>query len=160
MLFPKDEFNAYFTHLPQYRIIICKSCRFAIAPQAVKGHLRAQHAPISSRSINHIQSIIDDLGDSVARSAQDVIYPDPNAEPIECLKTYHDALICTSSDGSGQQCGYICGTVTGMQKHCKSIHKWVNPNKRGGDVRAKAAQTWTLPWENCSCYQTFFRQSL
>jgi hypothetical protein len=33
----------------------------------------------------------------------------------------------------------MCGTVIGIQTHCKSVHKWVNPDERGGDVRAKAA---------------------
>jgi hypothetical protein len=47
-----------------------------------------------------------------------------------------------------------------MQQHCKSAHKWVNSNKRGGDVRAKAAQTRIVPWESCDCCQTFFRNNL
>jgi hypothetical protein len=130
MLFPKDEFDAYLTHLPQYKIVICRSCRFAVPPQAIKSHLRAQHSPISSQSIKGIQSIIDNLGDSVARSAQDVIYPDPDAEPIERLRTYHDGLRCTSLDSAGQQCGYICRSVARMQQHSKSVHKWVNLSRR------------------------------
>jgi len=71
--------------------------------------------------------------------------PDSDAESIKCLETYHDTLGCMSNDGFGQHCGYICRAVAGVQEHRKSVHEWENPNKRGSDVRERAAQTLIVP---------------
>jgi hypothetical protein len=84
---------------------------------------------------------IDNLGDNVIRSAEDVVYTDPNTELIDCIETKHDTFQCTRDGGSNQHCDYICRTVTGMQKHCKSAYNWEIPNIRSGGVHVKAIQT-------------------
>ena len=82
--------------------------------------------------------------------------PDPDAESVKCLETYHDTLRCMSDEGFGRHCGYICRAVAGVQEHCNPAHQGENPSKRGSDVRERAAQTLIVPHKSCFCCQTFF----
>jgi len=43
-----------------------------------------------------------------------------------------------------------------MQRHCKTVHGWVNQRTRGGNVRHKATLTYDQPWESGILCQRFF----
>lgn len=122
--------------------------------------MRTHHPRVAASTVKHIESAIRDLGDSVARVPDDVIYPQRlDCEPVEHLPLYRDAFKCTGQTGSGNPCRYVCRTLTGMQRHCRSVHQWINQRKRGGNVREQATRQYAIMWESCAFCQKFFTYS-
>ena len=84
-------------------------------------------------------------------------YPSPAAAAIKWLPIYYTGLQCTAiCEEGGSPCQYVCCTVKGMQKHCKEVHRWRNPQRRGGNRKHRQQATVEKMWqENQSC-QRFF----
>ena len=84
-----DGFQIVFSHLHEYRVIICKACHFAVVPSQIKAHLSKHHPNIPP---NTRQSLADqgyELGD-LAHVESDVIYPDPRLAAIKELPIYNN----------------------------------------------------------------------
>lgn len=131
-----DEFNKIFEHRPEYRIVICKRCRFAVIPRQTAGHLLKHRivlsAPIRQTIVAYIQQL-----DDLAYTKDDVIYPSPTSELVKDLPIFHGGLRCTGDDEQGSPCTYICESKKAIQRHCKTVHGWINPQKRGGNSRVQ-----------------------
>jgi predicted nucleic-acid-binding Zn-ribbon protein len=44
-----DAFNKVFIHQPEYRVIICRRCKYAVNPAQIKGHITANHCSVSKQ---------------------------------------------------------------------------------------------------------------
>ncbi len=67
-----EDFQEVFQHCPQYRIVVCKICRYAPIPEHVKGHLQKSHKNIAAEKQHRIVEVIDNLP-NVAQRPEDVI---------------------------------------------------------------------------------------
>lgn len=112
-----------FVHCAEFGVIICRKCRFAVVPVQVERHVKDHHPFVpKQRRISIAQSV--NALDGVAHRLQDIRYPAADQEPVANLPVYRDGLQC-------QECGYICRSIQGIQKHSKTQHGWVNKQKRG-----------------------------
>ena len=132
-----DAFEQVFQHLPEYRIIVCQKCAFAVVPVQIPRHLGDHHHRIAEETRHSIIEICRNLND-VAQCVEDVRYPRSGEAPIAGFPVYSNGMRCTAEEG-GVQCAYICRgrTPFGIQKHCKEQHGWENRQKRGGNAREK-----------------------
>ena len=150
-----DQFNALFEHFPQYRIIVCRRCQYAVAPAHVIRHIQDQHKSISKVQSREIANTATTLHD-VAASPEEVVYPDVDCPPVSRLPVYANGLRCTARI-AGSECGYVCRQRQWMITHCKDNHNWVNPRKRGRNPHSPVEGGSTQIWiENQAC-QRFFK---
>ena len=101
-----DGFEKVFQHMPEYRIIVCRTCRFAVVPDHVRTHLQGRHPAIPTHLRRSITEICNGLSD-VARSIEEVVFPSPGEERIPGLPCHRDGMRCIAVDDSGTQCTYI-----------------------------------------------------
>ena len=101
-----DQFNALFEHFPQYRIIVCRRCQYAVAPAHVIRHIQDQHKSISKVQSREIANTATTLHD-VAASLEEVVYPDVDCPPVSRLPVYANGLRCTARI-AGSEYRYVC----------------------------------------------------
>ena len=86
-----DAFEEVFKHMPEFRIIVCRTCQFAVVPDQVYTHLQKRHPKMSTSLRRSIAATCRDLSD-VARSAEEVVLPDPGEESVLGLKVYYNGI--------------------------------------------------------------------
>jgi hypothetical protein len=150
-----EQFTQVFTYHPDFAIIICKQYQFAVPPGQVQAHLRTHHPSSTPQSRTAIQHAIWEM-QGIADEKGHVKYPDLIQPPVQGLPIYTDGYKCKGQDDNGLECLYICRDVTGIQKHCKSQHGWVNSQKRGGNRRRKQGDNIDM-WEEGQYCQRFFK---
>jgi uncharacterized protein (DUF2225 family) len=96
-----DNFDQIFQHLPQHRIVICKTCQYAVIPSQIRGHLQRHHRATTSAVQQSIQNTIEQLSD-IAEDHKDVVYPIKSIAPIGCLPVYTDGFQCLGRNPDGQ----------------------------------------------------------
>jgi len=144
--------------MPEYRIMVCKECRFAVPPGQIRTHLTENHADIPVKGRREIADTVQDL-DDLAQVKEDVIYPEASAAAVKGLPVHNDGFRCVSEDEHGKQCEYVCRTIQGIQKHCRREHGWVNGQKRGGNGQAKDKHPVNGLWQEGQSCQRFFTVS-
>ena len=106
------EFNQLFSHLVEYKVVVCIQCESAIVPKQFDIHIRVQHPAISLQQRKQIVEYVKDL--PVAILKQEVSYPNSYDNPIIGLPVFHNGLKCIWQERSGERCGYICQTRQGI----------------------------------------------
>ena len=140
--------------MPEFRIAVCKTCKFACVADESTTHLRTRHG--ASMKVDHRKAVAKAIGEipGIIRSQdelRDFQYPPPTTEPIPFLDAPQaDGLRCNA-------CGFIIRTIEGMQRHCRKAHGWVNEWKAGGDVVKRAKQQRDVPWMTGVQCQQFFK---
>ena len=69
-----NAFEELFTHFPNFRIIVCRDCKFAVVPDQIKAHLNQNHQTLTASTRKNIVEQVGRL-DHVAYRTEDVIYP-------------------------------------------------------------------------------------
>jgi superfamily II DNA helicase RecQ len=151
-----DEFSRIFLSYDEYRIIVCTICQFAVVPSQIEHHLKKHHSRLTHQQRRIVAQKVQSLP-QLALVESDVIYPRSDDPPINTLPVFFDGLKCTGKLQDGSACQYICRTITGIQKHCKDGHDWVNVQKRGGDARGKRFHSENRLWECNRACQRFFK---
>ncbi|KEF53173.1 uncharacterized protein A1O9_10621 [Exophiala aquamarina CBS 119918] len=125
-----------FHPLPQYHVIVCTSCRFAVLPGAIPRHLKEIHGIRRAARRPFLDFAAKfDLRDN----PESVIFPEAAEFPIPALPIL-DGLQCGSPN-----CLYLCVAEKRMQSHWRSAH---------GCPGVPA-----IDWKNAPL-QTFFRGNL
>lgn len=141
----------------EYKIIQCIQCQYAISLANIQGHLRDKHPKaIDSKCRKGVAKYVTEKIDSVAWDKEQVIYPEPNSPPVEGFPIYRNGYRCVSTQHTGNECGYICRSIPGIQDHCKTTHGWKNEQKPGGNVYKKTTQSPNRLWDEGQACQTFF----
>ena len=150
-------FDAFFIHLPKYRIIVCHACPrpFAVVPSQIAVHLQNHHSHVGLAARQQMVQMVDQMP-NLARQPDEVIYPAPWDDPIEGLPLYDDGLRCLGTFSSGHKCERVLRSVAAMQRHCKQEHDWVNQQQRGGNTRQKQRHSPNRLWQEGQYCQTFF----
>lgn len=142
-----------FHFLPHYRLVVCVECRFACIANEVATHLRKRHRNISSRERQQIVSIVGQIQNVIRERAELIAlqYPPPTADPIPFIDPPKlDGLRC-------QLCPYIARQPQKIQAHCRNVHGWRNPRKRGRLAVTQSLQHFDVPWTTGVHCQRFFR---
>ena len=147
-----DAFEKLFAHHREYRVIICKRCKYAVNPAQAKGHIQSKHRTISTTQCAQIVALIDRLSE-IARSPEDVRYPDPVGAAVPGIPVYENGLRCTHVV-EGQECNYTCREKRVMSRHCRQQHGWRNPRKNGRPDQWTDRTTMWVEGQSC---QSFFQ---
>ena len=123
-------------YIPEYQVLICTSCQYALQLNQVDAHLRGKEHRLTK----------DECKSSMARFvgqlvAEQPVLPDPGREPLVDLPIFRDGLICHECNGQ-----YVCRSQEWMEKHCRKVHYWKKSRKQGVNDR---------PWKETWC-QRFF----
>ena len=115
----REDFDGIFQHMQQYKIIIYKTCAFAVVPQQIDRHLR-EHHPQMDKHTRRIVATGTGI-ETVAHNKGDVVYPQASEKPNEGLEVYGDGLRCMEQQ-DGKPCTYVCRAAFGIQKHRRLEH--------------------------------------
>jgi hypothetical protein len=112
---------------PQYSVLICARCRYALQPKAIRAHLKAKHG--NELSDPDIKAYVK------ACSAYDIALPAvtqrrvvlSNTPPIPHLKTSPDGIRCQLCETDTP---YIYCSDDWMKGHLKNVHSWEWSDKK------------------------------
>jgi Orsellinic acid/F9775 biosynthesis cluster protein D len=137
-----DPFHYY----AEYRVLVCKSCQYAVQPSRLITHLRShQHKLTQQQS----EDIANQYGDKqLADPCLERIAPTTIVPPIDYLPIYRDGLACN-------HCQFVCRTCNWILRHQREVH-----NIRVGRGRRPTQLEWIPTW--CQCFfisagQYYFR---
>jgi hypothetical protein len=135
-----------FIKLPEFRVVICRTCKSGCVADEVISHLRDQHsAEVGPADQRRIAGIISNIIGVIRTQAElaDLPLPPPTAPPIPFLQPLvEDGLQCRT-------CGYTMPQEEVMTKHCETAHGWFNLRKSSrvaANKRLAALPDW--PWNS------------
>jgi RecQ family ATP-dependent DNA helicase len=152
----------YFTHLPDFQVIICKECQHAVLPSHIDAHFVAkpQHGLEKDerrRIAEEIAEVDGLIGNEETLRRCEFPFPPPTSKPITVLAEPMKGYIQCTFETAGKVCQYICGTIRRMQEHCREEHEWKNKNK-GGRPKKRSSKNQEVPWRTGVHCQRFFIQ--
>ena len=103
----------YFLYLSEYRVLICRACKYAIRSQGgIQRHFQKRHAslPLSIR-----KTLVEYASQLQLIVPENIHIPEAPLSPIDVLDVIDG---CQCND-----CGYACGSEGSMLVHCKKEHK-------------------------------------
>ncbi|KAH0565678.1 hypothetical protein GP486_000934 [Trichoglossum hirsutum] len=121
-----------FHHYPEYRVLVCKSCQYAIQPTQIVAHLRSDQHKLSRSQSEELADKYKNIQLIDPRTEQ--IAPTIVITPIHHLPIYRDGLACN-------HCHFICRSRDWIQRHQREVH-----NIKIGRGRKTAQIEWTTVW--------------
>lgn len=115
-------------HLPQYGVVVCRQCRFAVQPSALSSHLQ-NHGILRSER----RRILDQLSQLHLLNPDQVPVPASNDPPLP------DLPVLNGYKCRALLCNYTCTSSKRMSQHWSEIHQ--QPNSRLVSQRAAKLQT-------------------
>jgi hypothetical protein len=85
------DFQHLFEINPRHRVLICRSCQYAIVPAHFKTHLQVYHPRLSLQQRRNFTQEVE-IASNIARVHEDVVYPSPTDPPVDSLPVYFDDL--------------------------------------------------------------------
>lgn len=82
-IIPPGKTEDLLVHLPQYGILICKACQFAVQPTALSGHLLRHQIYRTER-----KQLLDRVSALVIHEPEDVPFPPPECATFPHLPVY------------------------------------------------------------------------
>jgi hypothetical protein len=100
-------------YLPEYQVLICKSCRHALQPDHIATHFRSKEHRMSREESRRMAAACRQwpLLDSYTQP----IMPTSVVHPIDHLPIFRDGLAC-------QHCRYVCRSKEVMKRHQRRDH--------------------------------------
>ncbi len=146
--------DQYLIPLPDYGLLICKSCQHAVWVDELARHLRGTHHSLPKAHVVEMIQVARSLPDLVS-SHEELSLPDLVDHPFPHLTLHRDGLGCRHDF---PRCRFICRTVKGMKSHLRERHGYALSSKKGRPSRsqqAEAASSPTSTWVSVVC-QRFF----
>lgn len=98
-------------HLPDYGVVVCRACQFAVQPQALPSHLLRHQIYRNER-----RTLLNRLSKLGLRDPDDVPTPDPNGPPLSTLPL-HRGYVCLAPS-----CTHSCVSQKRMFQHWSEAH--------------------------------------
>jgi RecQ family ATP-dependent DNA helicase len=144
-------------HFPAQGVVVCSECKHAVLPSHIDAHLKdeGKHKAVKAdreRIIQEIQAI----GGLKTKRAElnHLVFPLASNPPIPILQEPRkDGLQCQLQDQYGNPCVYIACQIQKIQEHCRHVHQWENPQKKGRPETGRDVQ---VPWRTGVHCQHFF----
>jgi hypothetical protein len=152
-----------FIHLPEFQVIICKKCKYAVLPSQIDSHFTPQRPhgftkQERGRIVKEVAKVNRLILNEEALKQCEFPFPVDTTEPMVALQAPQtNGLRCTFGSERGFTCPYMCSAVQKMQKHSLETHGWKSKNK-GGRPKKDAPKPANMPWRSGVSYQRFFVQ--
>jgi hypothetical protein len=152
----------YFTHLPEFQVIVCKECQHAVLPSRIDAHFarKPQHGlekKERQRIANEMAEINRLIGNEETLRRCEFPFPQSTFQPIAALAKPRKDGIQYTNIANGRACGYICCSVRQMREHGWDEHRWKSKDK-GGRSKKQSNATQEVPWRTGVHCQRFFKQ--
>lgn len=126
----------YFVHLEDYRLIVCKECKYAVWPAEVEGHLGGLHHRVEKEDRQRIGNEIRQWRGLIDTELQLRVLREAVA-PIPEL-SLHDGLKCIIN---AQTCSWICRDAKSLKKHWREEHAFkLGESSQGGRLNRNARE--------------------
>lgn len=150
----------YFTYLPQYQLLVCKSCKAAKTFSQIKPHLQQTPHQLNSEQVLHALTWagqLDILDNNQALSK--LPYPIPLHSFIPSLgEPREHGFRCKYN----QTCHFIGISLRRIRDHLRREHNWHSQARAGRPGKSQYLQqvqhSLNEPWESGILYQQLFRQ--
>lgn len=102
-------------HLPEYQVVVCKTCKYAILPKEIESHFQPDRPHGFTKQarqaiIERVAQIEGLIQDERELDAEEFPFPSDTTDPIAVLAVPRsNGLRCTFI-GGGRECSYVCGT--------------------------------------------------
>jgi hypothetical protein len=118
--------GAYFEHLVEYALAVCRQCRHGILPNQVKSHLQRAHRVKRKQAEGVAEEVSSWAG--LIQYASGLEVPSQVIQPVHPLPVYADGLMCQIEP---DRCRRIFRSAEAMRKHWQRTHDW-SPAVREG----------------------------
>jgi hypothetical protein len=139
-----------FRHFPQYRVLVCLSCRHAVPPPGLQSHIQKHHSRHpgcgTSERIHAVVRRLLEL-DLVDPACGSVTFPSPESLPLPDLPIY-SGFACAS-------CSFVARLESTVAKHSQTVHP--SGRKPGRPASCTLLAPSPPRWTPTSC-QRFFVQ--
>jgi hypothetical protein len=144
-----------FIHLPQYSVIVCRKCKYAVLPSQIDAHLKnkKKHRYNKEERQTIIQEIAKLPGLIQSEAQLEAFqFPPKTVISIPKLKAPRpNGLKC-------RLCEYVICHPQLIQEHCRAVHRWENEWKKGRPSYKKRQVEPEWPWISGVHCQQFFKQ--
>ncbi|KAK6593640.1 hypothetical protein H4I95_11032 [Botrytis cinerea] len=146
-----------FVHFPVQGVVVCSECKYAVLPSHINAHLKdeGKHKAVKVGR-EHIVHEIQAIRGLKTKTAElnHLVFPPIGNPPIPILQQPRkDGLKCQLQNEYGTPCQYIACQLQKIQKHCRQVHQWENPQKKGRPETGREVQ---VPWRTGVHCQHFF----
>ena len=154
----------YFIHLPEFHVVICKKCKYAVLPSHIDTHFTPERPhgftkQERQRIADAIAEIDGLIGNEETLKRCEFQFPLDTSEPIGALATPRtNGFRCTFEVEGTSNCPYISSSVRKMQKHSWQAHRWKSTSKGGRPKKHVTKSIQEVPWRSVVLYQRFFVQ--
>jgi superfamily II DNA helicase RecQ len=146
-----------FTYLAEYQIVVCKECRYGVTGDGINLHLKGKkHGDVLPEERKRIREQVCRIPGLIKSETElkDFRFPAVTSPAIpELLPPRTDGMRCKS-------CLFVCRDRSGMQKHCRDKHQWINPQLKGRRRLTQAEKEREMPWVCGVHCQRFFGQGI
>src|SRR5689334_904262 len=117
-----------FIHLPEFQVIICKKCKYAILPSNIDTHFTPKRPhgftkDARRRMIAEVARIDGLMKNEEALQRCKFPFPADTSAPITALATPQpNGFRCMFEAEDGSPCPYVCGSARNIRKHCSEEH--------------------------------------
>ena len=164
-----DEF---LTHLPDFHVIVCKKCQYAVLPGQIDTHFGPKNPHPSKKPTKKTHGLGKATRDRIKKEVAQIEGLIPNAEalaqypfpfppvttkPIPALAQPKDAIRCRF-EVEDRECGYMCCSLQQIRNHCTDVHQWKSNEQGGRPRKVNPRPSPEVPWQTGIHCQRFFPQ--
>ena len=136
---------------------MCSECKYAVLPSHIDAHLKNEekHRAVKADR-EYIVKAIQAIRGLKTKTVElnHLVFPPVSNSPIATLQQPRkDGLKCQLQDEYSNQCQYIAYQIRKIQEHCRQVHQWENPQKKG---RPETGRNVQVPWRTGVHCQHFF----
>ena len=157
-----DEFMI---HLPDFHVVVCKKCQYAVLPSQIDTHFGPKKPTGSKKVVKKPHGLGKVTRDRIKKDIAKIEwlitnpeglkqcpfpFPPATTRPIPTLAQPQVAIRCRFPGQEGE-CGYICCSLQQIQNHCTDIHQWKNTESQGRPRKARVGQIPSVPWQTDGC---------
>lgn len=105
------DVTLFFSHVEQFKVLVCVKCEYCIQPARAEAHLRRSHKDIPL-------TVRKELIEFCANLSLD--QPEAIASPLSCIAMIKGLKLVNGF--KCMECGYLLGTEKSMGQHCQTRH--------------------------------------
>ena len=153
-----------FIHLPEFQVIVCKKCKYAVLPSHIDSHFApARPHGFKKQERQRIQDRIAEIngliGNEETLKRCEFQFPPDTSEPIAALAAPRtNGLRCMFEVKEKSTCPYVCNSMQQIQEHSWKVHGWKSTNTGGRPKKYSTKAIQEVPWRSGVLCQQFFAQ--
>ena len=136
--------NEFIVHLPNFHVVVCKKCQYAVLPSQINGHFMPKKLTrlkkpskkpyrLSKVTCERIKQDVAQINGLIpnprALQQSEFLFPLATAAAIPALGPPQTNSMQCNAQVEGGECRYICCSLQQMQEHCRDMHQYKSEQK-------------------------------